>query len=154
MNSTAVKIFLVEDDPLMVNLYEKAFALSGYEVEVAFNGAEALEKLKTMKPGPTLILMDIMMPIKNGLDVLKDIKQDPAYADFKRIPIVMLTNLSGQKDAERALALGAVTYLVKSEYEPREIVAKVKEIVAGYSRDSNVPEVKVKVKGLTKEKSD
>lgn len=136
----------------MVNLYERVFKLSGYEVEVAFNGEEALKKLKTMKVIPTVILMDVMMPVKNGLDTLKDIKQDPAYKDFKKIPVVMLTNLSGNEDAEKALLLGAVTYLVKSQYEPREVVAKVKEIVSAYSRESDIPEVRVAIKNIKKDK--
>ncbi|OGG43147.1 hypothetical protein A3G50_01860 [Candidatus Jorgensenbacteria bacterium RIFCSPLOWO2_12_FULL_42_11] len=146
------KIFLVEDDPLMVNLYERAFKLSGYEVEIAFDGQEALRKLKKMKPSPTLILMDVMMPVMNGLDALKEIKQNPTFENFKRLPVVMLTNLAGQEDAEKALSLGAITYLVKSQYEPKEVVAKIKEIAAGYTRDKNVPEVKVAVKKLSPKK--
>ena len=146
------KIFLVEDDPLMVNLYERAFKLSGYEVEIAFDGQEALKKLKKMKPSPTLILMDVMMPVMNGLDALKEIKQNPTFENFKRLPVVMLTNLAGQEDAEKALSLGAITYLVKSQYEPKEVVAKIKEIAAGYTRDKNVPEVKVAVKKLSPKK--
>src|SRR3989344_2392978 len=146
------KIFLVEDDPLMVNLYERAFKLSGYEVEIAFDGQEALRKLKKMKPSPTLILMDVMMPVMNGLDALKEIKQNPTFENFKRLPVVMLTNLAGQEDAEKALSLGAITYLVKSQYEPKEGVAKIKEIAAGYTRDKNVPEVKVAVKKLSPKK--
>src|SRR3990167_10028816 len=130
------KIFLVEDDPLMVNLYERAFKLSGYEVEIAFDGQEALKKLKKMKPSPTLILMDVMMPVMNGLDALKEIKQNPTFENFKRLPVVMLTNLAGQEDAEKALSLGAITYLVKSQYEPKEVVAKIKEIAAGCTRRS------------------
>ena len=64
----------------------------------------------------------------------------------------MLTNLAGQEDAEKALSLGAITYLVKSQYEPKEVVAKIKEIAAGYTRDKNVPEVKVAVKKLSPKK--
>ena len=58
----SAKIFLVEDDPLMIRMYEKAFKLSGYEIEMAFDGEEAIAKLKTMDPRPTLVLLDIMMP--------------------------------------------------------------------------------------------
>ena len=133
-----VKVFIVEDDPLMVKMYSKAFQLSGYEVESAFNGEEALKKLGEMKPKPTLILLDVMMPKLNGLDVLRQLKQD---ADLKKIPVIMLTNLAGEEDAEKALKLGAVVYLVKSEYEPKQVVAKVKEVVAGYTRGA-IPEVK------------
>jgi len=141
------KIFLVEDDPLMIRMYEKAFKLSGYEIEMAFDGEEALAKLQTMKPKPTLILLDIMMPKLSGFDVLRNIKQN---ADLKSIPVVALTNLAGKEDAEKALELGAVLYLVKSQYDPKQVVDKVKEILAGYTRKENVPEVKVKTKDISK----
>lgn len=133
-----VKIFIAEDDPLMVRLYEKAFRLSGYEVETAFDGKEAVTRLQAAEPKPTLILLDIMMPKLNGLDVLRQLKQDDT---LKKIPVVVLTNLAGEEDAEKALKLGAVLYLVKSEYEPKQVVDKVKEIIAGYTRGA-VPEVK------------
>lgn len=139
------KIFLVEDDPLMIRMYEKAFKLSGYEVEMAFDGEEAIAKLQTAKPKPTLILLDIMMPKLSGFDVLRNIKQN---ADLKSIPVVALTNLAGKEDAEKALGLGAVLYLVKSQYDPKQVVDKVKEILAGYTRKENIPEVKVKTKNI------
>lgn len=139
------KIFLVEDDPLMVRMYEKAFKLSGYDVEMAFDGEEALAKLETMEPKPTLILLDIMMPKLNGLDVLRSLEKNP---DLKSIPVIMLTNLAGEKDAEKSLELGAVLYLVKSQYEPKQVVEKVKEVISGYSRKENIPEVKVALKDI------
>ncbi len=138
-------IFLIEDDPLMVRMYEKAFKLSGYEVEMAFDGEEALAKLEAAKSKPTLILLDIMMPKLNGLEVLRRLKQD---ANLKNIPVIMLTNLAGEADAEKALGLGAVLYLVKSQYEPRQIVDKVKEIIGGYARKEDIPEVKVATKDI------
>ncbi|OGF62276.1 hypothetical protein A2926_04270 [Candidatus Giovannonibacteria bacterium RIFCSPLOWO2_01_FULL_44_40] len=141
----SAKIFLVEDDPLMIRMYEKAFKLSGYEIEMAFDGEEAIAKLKTMDPRPTLVLLDIMMPKLSGFEVLKHIKQDPK---LKAIPVVALTNLAGKEDAEKALGLGAVLYLVKSQYDPKQIVDKVKEILAGYTRKENIPEVKVKTKDI------
>lgn len=134
------KIFLIEDDPLMVRMYERAFKLSGYEVEMAFDGEEAIAKLETMKLKPTLVLLDIMMPKMSGFEVLRHIKSKP---DLKSIPVVVLTNLAGKEDAEKALELGAVLYLVKSQYDPKEVLGKIKEIIAGYTRGENVPEVKV-----------
>lgn len=140
-----VKILIVEDDPLLVKLYETAFSRSGYEVETAFNGEEGLKKLSAEAIPPTLILSDIMMPKMNGLQLLEKIKSDSA---FKNIPVILLTNLGGGEDVERGLSLGAVTYLVKSQYQPKEIVEKVKEILAGYTRDHVIPEVKTQVKDI------
>ena len=136
---------MAEDDPLMIRMYDRAFRLNGYELEMAFDGEEAISKLQKMAPKPTLILLDVMMPKLSGFDVLRAIKQD---AHLKHVPVIMLTNLAGQEDAEKALQLGAVLYLVKSQYNPKEVVEKVKEILAGYSRKNDIPEVKVMTKDI------
>jgi CheY-like chemotaxis protein len=68
----------------------------------------------------------------NGLEALDKLKANP---DYQSIPVIMLTNLAGQQDAEAALLKGAVKYIVKSEFEPKEVVDMVKEILAGYSRN-------------------
>lgn len=128
------KILIIEDDPLMSRLYEKIFKFEGFEVELAADGQEGLEKVRTGKP--TLILLDIMMPKMNGLQVLEKIKIDQ---ETKSIPVIMLTNLAGQQDAETALTKGAVKYLVKSEYEPKQIANMVKEVLAGYTRNEVPP---------------
>ena len=124
------KILIIEDDPLMQRLYQKIFTFEKYEVETAADGEEGLDKARKTKP--TLILLDIMMPKMNGLQVLEKLKADP---DLKKIPVVMLTNLAGQKDAETALAKGAVKYIVKSEYEPKQVADMIKGVLAGYTRD-------------------
>lgn len=126
-----VLILITEDDPLMSRMYQKIFTFEGYEVVMAENGEVGLEKAKLEKP--TIILLDIMMPKMNGLEMLEKLKLDPAS---KSIPVIMLTNLAGEKDAEMALSKGAVKYIVKSEYEPKQIVEMVKEILAGYTRDT------------------
>ena len=130
------KILIIEDDPLMRRLYQKIFTFEKYEVESAEDGEEGLEKARKVKP--TLILLDVMMPKMNGLQVLEKLKADP---DLKKIPVVMLTNLAGQKDAETALAKGAVKYIVKSEYQPKQVSDMVKGVLAGYIRDE-VPNTK------------
>jgi CheY-like chemotaxis protein len=111
------KILIVEDDPLMSRMYQKIFKFEGYEVDFASDGEEGIEKIRSGKP--TLVLLDIMMPKMNGLQVLEKIKLDP---ETKSIPVVMLTNLAGTQDAETALAKGAVKYIIKSENEPKQVV--------------------------------
>jgi len=125
-----IKILIVEDDPLMSRMYQKIFKFEGFEVETAQDGEEGFEKIK--KSQPTLVLLDIMMPKINGLQVLEKMKLDP---DIKTIPVIMLTNLAGSQDAEAALSKGAVKYIIKSENEPKQVVNMVKEILAGYTRD-------------------
>ncbi|OGC98043.1 hypothetical protein A2634_02655 [Candidatus Amesbacteria bacterium RIFCSPHIGHO2_01_FULL_48_32] len=124
------RILIVEDDPLMSRMYQKIFIFEKYDVDMAANGEEALEKIRTNRP--TLILLDIMMPKLNGLQVLDKLKSDP---DTKAIPVVILTNLASEKDAENAMLKGAVKYIVKSQYEPKQVSDMIKEILSAYSRD-------------------
>ncbi len=130
MADSKAQILIVEDDPLMARLYSKVFTIEGYEVVMAADGEEGLSCVH--KSAPTIILLDVMMPKLNGLELLEKLKADPAT---KKIPVIMLTNLAGQADAEKAITLGAVKYIVKSEYEPKQIVNMVKEILSGYTRD-------------------
>ena len=123
------KILIVEDDPLMSRMYKKIFSFEKFDVDVARDGEEGLAKVKSGEP--TLILLDIMMPKMNGLEVLKRLKTDEAT---KKIPVVILTNLAGKDDAETALKLGAVRYIVKSEHDPESVTKIIKQILAGYTR--------------------
>jgi len=134
--SSKVLILITEDDPLMSRMYQKIFTFEGYEVLIAKDGEEGLELAKKEKP--TVILLDVMMPKMNGIEMLEKLKIDP---DTKTIPVIMLTNLAGEKDAKNAMVKGAVKYIVKSEYEPKQIVDMVKEILSGYTRDI-IPEAK------------
>jgi len=123
------KVLIIEDDPLMLRMYQKIFSFDGYEVETATDGQAGLEKVRSTKP--TVVLLDVMMPKMNGLEVLEKIKADP---EIKSIPVVMLTNLAGQQDVEKALSMGAVKYIIKSEYEPKQVSDMVKEIISAHSR--------------------
>ncbi len=109
---------------MMARLYEKVFNFEGYQVDMAVDGQEALDKARNMPP--TLFILDVMMPKLNGLAALDQIKADP---NLKTIPVVMLTNLAGQQDAESAIAKGAAKYIIKSEHDPGEVVAIVKSIL-------------------------
>lgn len=119
------KLLIVEDDALVSRMYKQAFAAAGFTVTIAANGRVGLTKAQEIKPD--IILCDIMMPEMNGLEVLEALKSDPA---LKGIPVVMLTNLAGTQDAQTAKTKGAKAYLVKSEYKPKEVVEKVKTLLA------------------------
>jgi DNA-binding response OmpR family regulator len=123
-------LFLVEDDPLMSRMYERAFKASGFDVRMAYDGEEAINTLKNIDQAPGMAVLDIMMPKKSGFDVLRFMKSD---SKLKDIPVVLLTNLSGADEAKKGLDLGAVEYLVKSNFTPREIVDKIKEVSEKYS---------------------
>jgi DNA-binding response OmpR family regulator len=117
-------------------MYQKKMENDGFEVKTASDGVECLSKVAEFMPD--LVLLDIMMPKMNGFEVLEKLK---ANASTNKIPVVILTNVGGsEQDTERGLELGAVSYIVKAGTRPRQVVAKIKEILAGYVRE--VPEVK------------
>ena len=124
------KILITEDDPLMSRMYQKIFTFEGYEVIMAADGQDGLDKIRAEMP--TLVLLDVMMPKLNGLEVLEKLKADPATI---AIPVIMLTNLSSQQDADNAMMKGAVKYIVKSEHDPKQVADMVKEVLAGYTRN-------------------
>lgn len=125
------KVLIVEDDPLMSRMYERIFSLSGFEIETAFDGEEGIAKLKAANQKPDIVLLDVMMPKMSGFDALKIMKKDE---DIKSIPVIILTNLSGKVEAERGLKLGAESYLIKSEHDPKEVVAFVNETLKRVSK--------------------
>ena len=142
------KLFIAEDDPLMSRMYERAFRLGGHELIMAGDGEEALAQLAKMEQKPSIILLDVMMPKMSGFDVLRKIKADEK---LKSVPVILLTNLAGEADAQKGLELGAVLYLVKSQYDPKQFVAKVEENIKASGRGEGVPEVKVEVKDIKPE---
>jgi len=120
-----IKLFMAEDDSLLVHVYEKMFKASGYEIDFANDGEEAVSKLKNMEIKPSIVFLDIIMPKMSGFEVMEEIKKDP---ELNKIPVVFLTNMYEKADEKKGLRMGAISYLVKSQYIPSEIVTKVKEI--------------------------
>jgi len=123
------KILIVEDDPGMSRMYERAFQMAGHEVQMAVDGEEGLAKVK--EGAPELILLDIMMPKVNGMEVLSNLKAHSQTAD---IPVVMLTNISSGTlgAAQEAVAKKwAVRYIVKSDHSPKEVVSMAEEVLHG-----------------------
>lgn len=119
------KILLVEDDPLVYRMYQKLFALEGYETETAENGQIGLEKLATFRPD--VIMLDIMMPTMNGLEMLDKLKSDSAT---KNIPVAVLTNVSDQTVASEIFDKGAEISIAKSETEPETVINWIKSVMA------------------------
>lgn len=118
------KILFVEDEPNLQKAVGEVLKQEGYTIFGAFDGAEGLEIAKKEKPD--LILLDLILPKKDGFEVLKELKADEKMKD---IPVIILTNLEGTGDVEKALNLGATTYLVKANYELEDILAKIKEFL-------------------------
>jgi DNA-binding response OmpR family regulator len=121
------KILIVDDDEMIRMMYQKIFVFNNFDAEVAADGQEGLQKAIDTKPD--IILLDVMMPKLTGLQTLEKLKENE---QTKSIPVIMLTSLNGQQDAEMGLSKGAVKYIVKSEYEPKEVAEAVKEVLGGY----------------------
>lgn len=104
----AMKILIADDEPNIVISLEFLLKREGYEVVVAHNGAEALERVRAERPD--LAILDVMMPLRNGLEVCQDLRQDP---DFKDLRIMMLTAKGRDTEVSKGLALGADVYMTK-----------------------------------------
>lgn len=119
------KIVLAEDDKFLSRAYKDGLEEAGFEVVIALDGESAIEKIKAEKPD--LVLLDLIMPVKNGFEVLGEMVTDDR---LKGIPVIILSNLSQESDVERGKALGAVDYLVKADYSLQAVVEKVQEHLA------------------------
>lgn len=115
-------VLLVEDDPFLTRMYVKIFTIHNFDIKTALDGEAGFAAAKEVKPD--IILLDIMMPKLNGIEVLDLLKKEPSTKD---IPVVMLTNLSDQQQRDEAISKGAVKYLVKSELDPDETVEVVNQ---------------------------
>ena len=120
-----MKILIVEDDLFLANLLSLRFKKESFEVIQAFSGTEALEKLKSVRPD--VILLDIILPQKNGFEVLESISQNPQTSS---IPVIIVSNLGQESDIEKGKMLGAIDYYVKARLSIDELVNKVKVIVS------------------------
>jgi len=117
------KILIVDDEPEAIELVEFNLKQAGFEVVAAADGATALKKTRELLP--SLIVLDLMLPEMDGLDVCKVLRRDPATAN---IPILMLTAKAAEIDRVLGLELGAADYLTKP-FSPRELVLRVKNIL-------------------------
>lgn len=118
------KILIVEDDSILQKALLEFLTAEGFETMSALDGEEGVKIGKEKKPD--LILLDIVLPKMDGYEVLKAMKADEST---KKIPIILLTNLGSLNDVEKALDLGATTYLIKADYKLEEVTKKIKEVL-------------------------
>ncbi len=122
------KILFIEDEESLQRAMTDILTGAKYEIFSALDGEAGI--LEAKNKTPDLILLDLILPKKNGFEVLEELKKDPVT---KNIPIMVLTNLEGGADVERALALGATTYLVKANYSLRDILEKIEALFEHHS---------------------
>jgi len=114
-------LLIIEDNPLLVGMYRSAFEGAGFDVIVAHDGNAGLELAKKQKP--KAVIVDVLLPGMDGLQVLREIKSDPETKDMK---VMILTILDQEEIKKQALDLGAEDFIMKSELRLGEIVNKVK----------------------------
>jgi len=115
------KILLIEDEKLLSEMYKERFEREGFEVVTSLDAEEGFELAKKEKPD--LIILDILLPEKNGIGFLEDRKKAPEIAS---IPVIALSNYDHPLARKKALELGAKEYIIKTDFTPQEIVEKVK----------------------------
>ena len=125
MTTKKYKIVLVEDDTYIARAYKAGLEHAGFEVLVASDGAEGLDKIRSEKPD--IILLDLVMPVKNGFEVLQELKMEDG---LRNIPVIILSNLGQDSDVAKGKALGAVDYMVKTDWSMKEVIEKVKFYLA------------------------
>jgi CheY-like chemotaxis protein len=122
----AKKILLVEDEDIMIDLLQRKLSKEGYEVFVARDGEEGLKKMKEMDPKPDLVLLDIIMPKKGGFEVMEEMRKEK---NLRKIPVIVISNSGQPVELDRAKSLGAKDWLIKTEFDPKEVLEKVKKLI-------------------------
>ena len=120
------KVLLVEDDPFLSSLLKNRLQKEGLEVNLAKDGEEALNSLKSAKPD--LILLDLILPKKSGFEVMEEIRNDPQMQS-QEVPIIIISNLGQPEDISRGEELGAIEYFVKAKTSIDELVEKIKSFL-------------------------
>lgn len=120
------KVLIAEDEEFLVRALKDNLETEGYDVDFARDGAEAIEHVR--RDIPDLILLDILMPKRDGFYVLEELKKNP---EWKLVPVIMLSNLGEDVQIKRALEMGADDYFVKSQHPIEEVIEKVKEYLSG-----------------------
>jgi len=120
----SINILLVEDDNFLANIYKTKFEMEGFKISVAMDGETGLKD--AIRKKPDLILLDILLPKRDGFSVLEELKKDKNTVN---IPVILLTNLGQKDDVEKGLQMGAVDYMIKAHFKPSEIVEKAKKVL-------------------------
>jgi len=123
--SSKIKVAIIEDDIAIVQMYRTKFENEGYEVATAPDGASGLELINSYQPD--IILLDLMMPNMNGLDMLQRLRNQPGGRDAK---VVVLTNMGDTETATKVYKMAADDYIVKAEMTPKQVAERVKALLA------------------------
>jgi CheY-like chemotaxis protein len=118
------KILIVEDDNFVAEVYSTKLLEMGHEITIAQNGEEGLNILK--ENTPDLILLDIIMPVMGGIEMLEELKKNE---EWKKIPVILLTNVGEKDSIQKVQNLGVQDYLIKSHFTPAEVIEKIDAVL-------------------------
>ncbi|MDH5533771.1 MAG: response regulator [Candidatus Pacebacteria bacterium] len=118
------KILLIEDDKLFVRIYKNSLKKEGFTVSFLENGEEAVAETKKFKPD--LIMLDLVMPKKDGFETLADLKNDP---ETKDVPVIVLSTLESEADVSKIKSLGANKYIFKSSNSLNIVLKEIKKFL-------------------------
>lgn len=118
------KILIAEDDKYLANAYRVKLEKEDFEVLIVAQGRELLDEVEEYKPD--LILLDLLMPVMDGFEALKKLKED---RNTKDIPVLIASNLGQKADLDKGMELGAEDYIVKSNLSLKNVVKKIKELL-------------------------
>ena len=124
LNSKNHKILIIDDDPFILDMYVLKFKQEGFQVETVSDSKAGLQKIKEYLP--EVLLLDIVMPVMDGFDILQEIKKSNLLPNSK---VILLTNLGQKEDIDRGMGLGADDYIIKAHFTPTEVVNKVKKLL-------------------------
>jgi two-component system alkaline phosphatase synthesis response regulator PhoP len=116
------KILIIEDEKILAEMYKEKLEMEGFKVSLAFDVKEGIEMAK--KERPDLILLDILLPVENGVSFLRKQKEDK---EISEIPVIAFSNYDDPRTKKEAMELGVKEYLIKTNYTPTEIIEKIKK---------------------------
>ncbi len=122
MSETKKTILMIEDDVFLSNLYRDKFEKEGFSFLSATSGIEGMNKIINEKPD--IVLLDILLPLKSGFDILEEINKDESLS---KIPIIVLSNLRQETDIEEGRRMGAKDYFIKSETNFNDLLDSIKK---------------------------
>lgn len=130
----AIKILLVEDEPVLRSILSLKLEKESFEVIKAQDGEEALNLLQNQGIKPDLILLDLILPRRNGFEVLETIRHDPF---LEKIPVIIISNLGQISDVERGKSLGVIDYFIKNRVSTDDLIKQVKKKISDLKNTIN-----------------
>ncbi|MFA5926321.1 MAG: response regulator [Parcubacteria group bacterium] len=118
------RILIVEDDNFVAEVYSTKLLEMGHDVTIAQNGEEGLSAIGNSVPD--LILLDIIMPVMGGIEMLEELKKNE---EWKKIPVILLTNVGEKESIQKVQSLGVQDYLIKSHFTPAEVIEKIEALL-------------------------